>query len=174
MNWTSLLHREIDALYPCTVRLIDLLDQNDLQWKPSTGTNWMTTAQLLMHLSTACGVPMKDFVTGDSGIPEDLAANQLTFDEMLPPAEHMPAAQSIPEALELLEQDRQMAGDAIDMCSENDLEQRLIPALWDPTPMPLGYRLLQMTGHLNQHKTQLYYYLKLMGKPVNTRTLYGI
>jgi len=38
----------------------------------------------------------------------------------------------------------------------------------------LGKHLLQMVQHLVQHKTQLYYYLKLMGRPVNTGHLYGM
>ncbi|ARM30862.1 DinB family protein [Prosthecochloris sp. HL-130-GSB] len=174
MNWTTLLHREIEEAYKLSDALITLLDDTELQWKPSSGTNWMTVGQLLMHMSTACGVPMKDFVTGDTGSPEDLSANQLTLEEMLPSAEKMPSVESIDEARRLLREDRCMAVEAVNICSENELDEKTAKALWDPVPLPLGYRLLQMTGHLNQHKTQLYYYLKLMGKPVDTRTLYGI
>jgi hypothetical protein len=31
-----------------------------------------------------------------------------------------------------------------------------------------------MVGHLNQHKGQLFYYLKLQGKDVNTMHLWGM
>jgi hypothetical protein len=31
-----------------------------------------------------------------------------------------------------------------------------------------------MIGHLAQHKAQLFYYLKLQGKPVHTGHLYGM
>jgi hypothetical protein len=31
-----------------------------------------------------------------------------------------------------------------------------------------------MVGHLAQHKGQLFYYLKLQGKPVNTAHLWGM
>jgi hypothetical protein len=31
-----------------------------------------------------------------------------------------------------------------------------------------------MLGHLTQHKGQLFYYLKLQGKPVNTGDLWGM
>ena len=40
--------------------------------------------------------------------------------------------------------------------------------------MRLGHRLLGMIGHLTQHKAQLFYYLKLQGKPVNTMHLWGM
>jgi len=37
----------------------------------------------------------------------------------------------------------------------------------------LGWHLLQMVRHLDQHKGQLFYYLKLQGEPVNTADLWG-
>ena len=48
------------------------------------------------------------------------------------------------------------------------------PAPWDPRPVILGYRLPQTITHLNQHKAQLFYYLKLQGNPVNTSHLWGM
>jgi len=38
--------------------------------------------------------------------------------------------------------------------------------------MVLGLRLLQMIEHLKMHKSQLFYYLKLQGLPVNTMDLW--
>jgi len=61
----------------------------------------------------------------------------------------------------------------LDKVSEEDLQTRPAPAPWDSSDMSLGYRLLQMTAHINQHKGQLFYYLKLLGKPVNTTHLWG-
>jgi hypothetical protein len=40
--------------------------------------------------------------------------------------------------------------------------------------MILGRRLLQMVDHLKAHKGQLFYYLKLQGKPVNTHDYWGV
>ncbi|NEX11874.1 MAG: hypothetical protein C1942_04135 [Prosthecochloris sp.] len=107
-----MIEKEITDVFRSTEQLIRIVDDSELDWKPSSGSNWMTTAQLLMHISTACGVPIKDFIRGEPCRPEVLSTNQL--------------------------------------------------------------RLLQITAHLNQRKTQLFYYLKLMGKAVSTRTLYGI
>ena len=47
-------------------------------------------------------------------------------------------------------------------------------APWNPMPSPLGSMLLMGITHLNQHKGQLFYYLKLQGKPVHTGTLWGM
>lgn len=172
MKWKQLLEHEIDETYRSSRNLINLLKESDLGWKPSSGSNWMDVSQLLMHMSTACGVPTAEFVNGCNGSPEDLEANQLTLEDVLPSAEHMPRVHTIPEALQLLESDRLMAIAALKSCPEEQLEQSTITTLWDNIPRPLGYRILQMTGHLSQHKTQLFYYMKLMGYPVNTRSLY--
>ena len=57
--------------------------------------------------------------------------------------------------------------------AEERLAEEACTAPWDPTEMLLGHRLLQMAYHLGSHKAQLFYYLKLQGKPVNTGHLWG-
>ena len=58
---------------------------------------------------------------------------------------------------------------------EQRLENEMVAAPWDPSDMKmsLGMQMLGMVGHLQQHKAQLFYYLKLQGKDVNTWHLYG-
>ena len=68
MNWTDLLKSEIDAAYGAADGLLSLVD--DLDWKPATGDNWMSTGQLLQHMTDACGGTFRGFVTGDWGMPE--------------------------------------------------------------------------------------------------------
>jgi uncharacterized damage-inducible protein DinB len=80
----------------------------------------------------------------------------------------------VAEAKRLLQRDRQLALDMLAACSEEDLAHKPAPAPWDPTEMVLGRRLLQMVDHLKQHKGQLFYYLKLQGKPVGTGDLWGM
>ena len=46
MNWTELLTSEIESAYRATDGLLDLVDEDNLDWKPSEGSNWMTTGQL--------------------------------------------------------------------------------------------------------------------------------
>jgi len=174
MSWVELLSREIERVYDVTDHLMDEGSDKDLGWKPSTGSNWMTLGQLLMHCTDACGAPCKGFVTGDWGMPEGMDVEHLTPEQMLPPAEKLPHIKSVAEAKRLLAADRKVALEMVKKAGETKLTSQKAPAPWDPTDMILGHRLLSMVGHLNQHKGQLFYYLKLMGKPVNTGHLWGM
>jgi uncharacterized damage-inducible protein DinB len=171
MNWTELIKSEIEDTYQVTEALIDLIDEDRLDWKPPTGSNWMTTGQLLHHLTDACGSAMRGFVTGDWGMP---AEGEMTEEDLLPPADRLPAAASIAEAKRLLAEDKQLALEMLARCSEEQLATKKVTAPWNPNPLTLGYRLLQMVGHLNQHKGQLFYYLKLQDKSVHTGHLWGM
>jgi len=107
-------------------------------------------------------------------MPQGVDPSKLPPEEMLPPAEQMPAVSSIAETQKLLREDKKKALEALTKCSEEDLAKKPAPAPWEPTPMILGRRLLQMVDHLKAHKGQLFYYLKLQGKPVNTADYWGM
>jgi hypothetical protein len=95
-------------------------------------------------------------------------------EEMLPPAEKLPGIASVEEARKLLSEDKTLALGMIDQAGEDDLADREVAAPWAPgVKLALGRHLLQMVQHLDQHKGQLFYYLKLQGKPVNTADLWG-
>ena len=174
MNWTELLESEIEDTYKVTDGLLDLVDHDSLDWKPCPENNWMTMGQLLMHLTNACGAPIRGFVTGDWGLPEGIDVGDLSPEEMLPPAEKLPTVESVGQAKELLAKDKQLALDMLAQCDEDRLANRTASAPWDPTEMVLGHRLLQMVAHFSQHKSQLFYYLKLQSKPVSTGHLWGM
>ncbi len=174
MNWQELLSGQIEYTYKVTDGLLDMVDDSSLGWKPSSENNWMTTGQLLMHISSACGQGICGFITGDWGMPEGVDINDLAPGDMLPPAEKLPAAGSVKEAKELLAKDKQLALDMLASCEENKLAVETASAPWDPAELILGHRFLQMVEHLSQHKSQLFYYLKLQGKPVNTSHLWGM
>lgn len=174
MNWTELLKNEIAMTYGATEGLLDLVDEDALDWKPETGSNWMTTGQLLFHITSACGFCCRGFVTGDWSIPGGEDVSEMSDDEMLPPAEKMPTAESVAQIKEMLAADKKLAIEMVEQAGEEQLESRLVSAPWDPTEKPLGPQLLMMVGHLAQHKAQLFYYLKLQGKPVNTAHLWGM
>ncbi len=71
-------------------------------------------------------------------------------------------------------QDKAIALEMIDWAGEHDLANRGVAAPWAPgKELALGYYLLEMVRHLDQHKGQLFYYLKLQGQPVNTVDLWG-
>ncbi len=174
MNWNELLTEEIKSTYAVTKGLFELTDDEMLQWKPATGSNWMSTGQLLKHITIACGGSMRGFVTGDWGLPEGIDVESLTTEEMLAPAETMQAIGSVSEAKKLLEEDELLALSLVSECSEEDLDTKQTTAPWDRTEVILGHRLLQMVDHLKVHKAQLFYYLKLQNKAVNTGNLWGM
>lgn len=171
MNWTDLLKTEIDEVYAATDGLMKHVD-GDLSWKPSAENNWMTMGQLLMHLTNACGFCCKGFATGDWGLPDGTEIPE--GEAMLPPAEKMASVETLEQARQMLADDKALALRTIDETGEDNLTHKPAPAPWDPRPVPLGRRMLGMVQHLGQHRDQLFYYLKLQGKPVNTHTLYGM
>lgn len=173
MNWSDLLMREIEYTYRLTNGLFNLVDETMLDWKPATGNNWMTTGQLLMHITNACGAAIRGFVTGDWGLPKGVDLSDLSPEQMLPPAAKMPAIETVAKAKILLAADKQLAIDMLEKCKEDDLANQMTTAPWDSSKMILGHRLLQMISHLSHHKSQLFYYLKLQGKDVNTDHLWG-
>lgn len=172
MNWDELLKTNAEEAYRAAEGLIDLVDEDALDWKPASGENWMTTGQLLLHISEACGKLFKGFATGDWGMPEGVDFDDMPDEAKMPPAESLPTVSSLDEARGLLAADRKLAFDMIDAHASRLDEPTAAP--WDPRPVPLGQQFLGMIGHLNSHKAQLYYYLKLQGKPVNTFHMYGM
>ena len=174
MNWSELLQQQVEYSYGVADKLLDMVDDDSLSWKPSTGDNWMTTGQLLKHLSSACGAPMRGFITGDWGMPEGADPSNIPPEDMLPSADKLPAVDNVAEAKGLLVEDKELALQTIREAGEDNLQNKAAPAPWDPSDMSLGPRLLSMVDHLNQHKGQLFYYLKLQGKPVTTAQLWGM
>jgi len=160
--------------FKLTADLYDLIDEDKIDWKPSETNNWMTMGQLLKHLSEGAGLGFKGFVTGDWGMPDGVNLENLKPEEMIPAADKLPSVESVSEAKKLLEEDKTLALEMLDKCDENRLDTEIATAPWDPMEMSLGQRLVQMILHQNSHRHQLFYYLKLQGKPVNTGHLWGM
>ena len=173
MKWTELLGAEVRSTYAVIEGLLGFVDDADLGWKPATGDNWMSMGQLLRHLADGCGAAFRAFVLHDWGLPDGRDMSELAAEEHLPPAEEMPAVASVAEARELLAKDRAATLEALERAGEERLASENAPAPWDKSEMVLGRRLLQMIEHEKQHKGQLFYYLKLLGKPVGTANLWG-
>jgi len=164
MNWTEMLESEMEGAYRATEGLMDLVDEDKLDWAPKDGSSWMATNALLRHLTDACGWCSMNFV-------EDRWQAIMEGDGSdAPPS----TVASVAEAKAELEKDKARAFAAVRQAGEEALASKMVPAPWDPTPRPLGQHLLQMITHLHTHKAQLFYYLKLQGKPVNTFTMWGI
>ncbi len=164
MDWVKLITSEIEEAHRATEGLMDLVDEDKLQWKPESGDNWMTTSELLRHLTNACGWCCANFAN------DGWAAVMAGDGSDAPPT----TVETVAEAKELLAADKALALDVVKQAGNEDLSSKQLAAPWDPTVRPLGQHLLQMVGHLSQHKAQLFYYLKLQGKPVNTYAMWGI
>jgi uncharacterized damage-inducible protein DinB len=175
MKWTELLNEGIEDNFRITDRLMALVEDGDLNWKPATGKNWMTIGQLLNHLTNACGFCCRAFATGDWGPPDGIEPAGTPEDDLLPPAEGLPTVASVAEARAALARDRELALAMVREVGEERLDSEMVAAPWEPsTPHPLGWHFLSMVLHLMQHKGQLFYYLKLMDRDVNTAHLWGV
>ena len=170
MTLTDVLLTEAESAYDIVRRLFRFLSDDELLWTPSTGKSWMTVGQLLMHCASfGCGKAVQGFVTGNWGSEVDGST-----DNHVRPAEALPSVGSVSEALELLAADRQLAVGCIRTAGEASLLKGSVPPPWGGPEMCLFQQLLRMIAHLAQHKGQLFYYLKLMGKDVKTADLWGV
>ncbi len=165
----SILIRETEATYKITEQLFRRVTAGDMSWKPSEGKNWMTLGQLLMHCANyGCGKAVRGFVTGRW---EDEEADETT--DHVPAAGALPSVASVEEALDLLSSDQTLALQCLESAKESDLLTKRIKAPWGGPDLTLFQHLSLMIRHLEQHKGQLFYYLKLMGKDVSTKDLWG-
>lgn len=172
MALLAILEQETEGTFAATEKLFRRVDQATLGWKPATGENWMTVGQLLMHSAGSCGSSFKGMLTGDWGLPDGVKFEDIKPEDMLPPASKLPTVESVDQALALLKQDRELALKCLREADEARLLSNRFPAPWGGPPLTLFQQLSHMIGHLEQHKGQLFYYLKLMGQNVNTGDLY--
>jgi len=149
-----------------SLAMIKMVPKDKLNWKPK-GKNFMTLGQMICHLSDGPGPGMRGFITGDWGaepMPEGEG------ESMLPPAEKMPTC-TVEEAVQRLEESHASAKKLLSTLSEEDFKSRIVSAPWGAKG-PLWRMLLEMVEHQINHKCQLFMYLKLLGLPVHTGTLY--
>jgi len=168
MNWRPYLQERLDRTYRVVDDLVDLLATDDLDWKPATGSNWMTVGQLLEHLAGCGGRTFRYLSDGKAATRTDESAGEL------PLADALPSVKSLEEGRSRIAADRDAALAALAALSDEELEVRPCPLWWDPREVSLGQRLSEMVDHLVQHKGQLFYYLKLMGRRVDTSLLWGM
>lgn len=173
MKYVDILKQDAEGVYHAAAGLIKLAADTPLDWKPQTGKNWMTTGQLMKHVAEACGSTVKGFVTGDWGLPPGTKMEDMPPDAMMPPAEAMGTVASAEEALEQLEADKKLAFEMFEKAGEERLINEKSSPPWGGPESTLFQHCHEMIGHLAQHKGQLFYYLKLQGKDVNTMHLWA-
>jgi len=157
MDWKTVLIEKVKSSYRAAEGLLKLVEDEQLSWKPESGENWMTTGQLLNHMADACGSMFKCFITGTWEFEEGLGT-----------------VATVAEGKEKLAADKALALKLLETLTDHDLTTRMVQAPWEKEARPLGYSLSEMASHLDVHKSQLFYYLKLQGKDVDTALMWGM
>ena len=157
-SFSDHLKSGVENAYRATEGLMKLADADKADWKPATGENWFTQGELLHHLTGSCGACCDAFANN-------------SWDQMTGGKKSITPE----DALQALAEDKKVALATIDAAGEEGLASKMVVAPWSPdAPMPLGIAVNMMIAHLEQHKAQLFYYLKLQGKPVSTPHFWGM
>ncbi len=144
--------------------MVEMIPEDKLDWAPGEG--FMTVGQVLKHL------------TENWCVVEMMARNEWRFSNMEEMAEalklgNMPTCTKA-EAWSAMEQDLNNAVDYIEHeLSEEDFFNKEISAPWGFKGQ-IWKAVLLAKEHLVNHKMQLHIYMKQLGLPVNTETLYGM
>jgi hypothetical protein len=142
-------------------KLIGMVPADKLDWKP--GPTFMTAGQVICHLSDGVGGGLETMMSGKWPPMEEMEAGMKL--------ENMPAC-GAQEALSKLEKDKTILRATLDGMSEDDFTNRVVSVPWG-WKAKTEIMSVAFLGHFNNHKMQLFTYLKLLGLPVNTEILYG-
>jgi hypothetical protein len=148
----------MDAFGPAE-SLLKMVPADKLDWKP--GQNFMTLGNLICHFSDGIGTELRMLVNNSWPKPEDMA------EAMKGP---MPSC-SVQEALAKLEKDKATLREVLSGVSEDEFATKVVSTPWG-SQGTLEKMSHYFREHFTNHKQQLFTYLKLMGFPVNTQTLY--
>jgi hypothetical protein len=123
----------------------------------------MSMGQVLCHLSDGVGGGLESLVSGKWPSMEEMETGMKL--------ENMPSC-GVKEALSKLEKDKAALRTTLNGMSEGDFTNRVFSVPWG-WKAKFEIMSVNFLGHFNNHKMQLFTYLKLLGLPVNTETLYG-
>jgi len=148
--------------YKPTEKLISMVPADNLKWQP--GLMFMSTGQLVCHLSEGIGGGLEMLLVGNWPSMKEMEEGMKL--------ENLPSC-SLQEALDKLEKDKKILRRVLDGLSEEDFTNKVVSVPWGWNAK-MERMAINFLGHFNNHKMQLFTYLKLLGLPVNTETLYGM
>jgi hypothetical protein len=148
--------------YRPTEKLIGMVPGDKLDWRP--GPTFMSAGQVICHLSMGLGAGFEWLLGGKLPSMEEMGE--------IMKLENLPSC-SPQEALDKLEKDRRILRQLLDGMSEEDFTNKVVSVPWGVTAKT-ERMAIQLLEHFTNHKMQLFTYLKLLGLPVNTQTLYGM
>ncbi len=150
-----------ESIHRPSAKLISMASAGKLDWKPASG-NYMNLGQLLHHLSMCPG----GFVMAvNNAFPPSDAFQKFLQEDLKNTKTPEVAGRELSRGWD-------EAKAALSGLSQADFQVRMVAVPWGP-PMPLWRTCLAMAEHWANHKYQLFFYLKLLGQPVNTMTLYA-
>ncbi len=140
--------------------MVRMVPADKIDWKP--GPTFMTMGQLLYHLTGGLGAEFQMLLANNWPKPEEM--------ETAMKAENMPSCGS-EEALVKLGKDKATLQEVFGCLSEEDFAEKVVSVPWG-WQYKFELMALHFHEHFLNHKMQLFTYLKLLGLPVNTETLY--
>ncbi len=151
----------LQAFKPAEV-LIKLVPGDKLEWRPQP--NFMSLGQLICHLSTGVGTEMGCMISGKWPFTPEQAVEMMKL-------ENLPSCDAA-EALAKLEKDKATLREVLAGLSEDAFANQRVSTPWG-WQGKLETLAILFREHFTNHKMQLFTYLKLLGLPVDTSTLYG-
>ena len=155
MNKEEFYQYALDSFKP-TEAMLKMVPADKLDWKP--GGNFMTLGQLINHLGDGIGAELRMALTNSWPKPEEMMSKEI------------PSC-SVQEALEKLEKDKATLSEVLASVSEEEFTNKTLKVPWG-WESKMEKMALDFREHFTNHKMQLFTYLKLLGFPVNTETLY--
>lgn len=147
----------LEAFKP-TETMLKMIPADKLDWKPGPG--FMTMGHLIHHLSSGIGTELRMVVDNSWPKPEEMAE-----------AMKQTPSCTISEAMARLEQDKSTLRDLLAGMTEEEFANKIVSVPWG-WESKMEKMALNFRDHFVHHKMQLFTYLKLLGLPVNTETLY--
>ena len=145
-------------------KMVEMVPDDKLDWAPAG--NFMSVSQLLKHLSENW-VIIKMMVKNEW---PDMSPEQM---EEAMKLENLPRCTKA-EAITDMKKDLDDAIAFVEKeITEEDFFSKEIAAPWG-FKGPIWQGVMMAKDHTMNHKMQLHLYLKLLGKPVDTSTLYGM
>jgi len=138
--------------------LLKMVPADKLDWKP--GPSFMSMGHLICHLSEGIGTELGMLIQNSWPKPEEMA-------ELM---KQTPTC-GVQEALAKLEKDKATLREVLASVSEEDFANKIVSVPWG-WKAKMEKMSLDFREHFVNHKMQLFTYLKLLGFPVNTETLY--
>ena len=147
--------------YRPAAALIRMVPADKLEWRP--GPKFMSLGQVICHLGDGMGSELRCLFTGQWPHTLEQMMELMKLENI--------TSCSVEEALSRLEKDKTVLREFLDSLSEEDFTHKVVSAPWG-----MGGKMERMAiaflEHFTNHKMQLFTYLKLLGFPVDTATLY--